>query len=139
MRSILHLAPRAGRGRVASGALAQRSKSGEGALPQAQTRGCAPSPGFLRSASLRSKSDLSPHAAGLSHLSTLGLGEDEDMPLAPYLPLKRGGRRAPAMWPGEAGGDQRTAEAIPTRRARARRPPLFKGRYGARGTRVAKL
>ena len=30
--------------------LAQRSKSGKGAIPQAQTRGSAPSPGFLRSA-----------------------------------------------------------------------------------------
>src|SRR5262247_594577 len=59
---LLHLSPRAGRGRFASGALAKRSKSGEGALPQAQTRGQAPSPGFLRSAALRLESDLSPHA-----------------------------------------------------------------------------
>src|SRR5262249_55483588 len=51
-----------GRGRLASGASAQRSKSGEGAFPQAQTRGSAPSPGFRRSAALRSESDLSPHA-----------------------------------------------------------------------------
>src|SRR5262245_9611429 len=57
-----NLSPRAGRGRFASGALAKRSKSGEGACRQAQTRGDAPSPGFLRSASLRSESDLSPHA-----------------------------------------------------------------------------
>src|SRR5262249_25130249 len=55
-----HLAPLAGRGRFASGALAKRSKSGEGAFPQAQPRGGAPSPGFLRSAALRSESDLSP-------------------------------------------------------------------------------
>src|SRR5262245_40643847 len=47
---LLHLAPLAGRGRFASGALAKRSKSGEGAVPQAQTRGSAPSPGFLRCA-----------------------------------------------------------------------------------------
>src|SRR5215470_6083779 len=46
-RRLRHLAPRAGRGRFASGALAKRSKSGEGACPQAQTRGYAPSPGFL--------------------------------------------------------------------------------------------
>src|SRR5262245_63523738 len=46
---LLHLAPRAGRGRLASGALAKRSKSGEGACPQAQTRGSAPPPRFLRS------------------------------------------------------------------------------------------
>src|SRR5215510_4113182 len=49
-RRLLHLAPRAGRGRFASGALATRSKSGEGACPQAQTRGYAPSPGFFRCA-----------------------------------------------------------------------------------------
>jgi Protein of unknown function (DUF2848) len=36
--------------------------SGEGALPQTHTRGDAPSPGFHRSATLRSESDLSPHA-----------------------------------------------------------------------------
>src|SRR5215813_8357764 len=47
---LLHLAPRAGRGRFASGAVAKRSKSGEGAFPQAETRGTAPSPGFLRCA-----------------------------------------------------------------------------------------
>ena len=52
----------AGRGRLASEALAKRSKSGEGACPQAPDRGSAPSPGFHRSASLRSESDLSPHA-----------------------------------------------------------------------------
>src|SRR5262245_535360 len=54
--AALHLSPLAGRepapdlirGRLASGALAQRSKSGEGALPQARTRGDAPSPGFRR-------------------------------------------------------------------------------------------
>src|SRR5262245_27836920 len=55
-----HLAPLAGRGRLASVAPAERSKSGEGALPQAQTRGDAPSPGFHRSTPFRSKSDLSP-------------------------------------------------------------------------------
>src|SRR5499426_2331235 len=44
----LHLAPLAGRGRFASGALAKRSKSGEGAFPQAQPRGHAPSPDLLR-------------------------------------------------------------------------------------------
>src|SRR5262245_15771617 len=49
-RHLLHLSPRAGRGRFASGALAKRSKSGEGACPQAQARGYAPSPGFLRCA-----------------------------------------------------------------------------------------
>src|SRR5262245_34602970 len=54
--------PRAGRRRFASRALAKRSKSGEGALPQPETRGHAPSPGFHRSAALRSESDLSPHA-----------------------------------------------------------------------------
>src|SRR5262245_22265271 len=59
-----HLAPLAGRGRFASGALAKRSKSGEGACPQTQTRRGAPSPGFLRSASLRSESDLSPRGRG---------------------------------------------------------------------------
>src|SRR5215510_40368 len=59
---LLHLSPRAGRGRFASGALAKRSKSGEGAIPQAQICGQAPSPGFHRSAALRSESDLSPHA-----------------------------------------------------------------------------
>src|SRR5262245_34451903 len=69
-RRLLHLSPRAGRGRFASGALAKRSKSGEGACPQAQTRGYAPSPGFRCSAALRSESApgsspgqaLSPHA-----------------------------------------------------------------------------
>src|SRR5262245_38601723 len=61
-RHLLHLSPRAGRGGFASGALAKRSKSGEGALPQPETRGHAPSPGFLRSAALRLESDLSPHA-----------------------------------------------------------------------------
>src|SRR5499426_4823338 len=35
-RRLLHLSPLAGRGRFASGALAKRSKSGEGACPQAQ-------------------------------------------------------------------------------------------------------
>src|SRR5262245_23411477 len=45
-----HLSRRAGRGGFASGALAKRSKSGEGACPQGQTRGYAPSPGFLRCA-----------------------------------------------------------------------------------------
>src|SRR5215510_15376708 len=49
-RRLLHLAPRAGRGRFASGVLATRSKSGEGACPQPQTRGYAPSPGFFRCA-----------------------------------------------------------------------------------------
>src|SRR5262249_47128098 len=34
-----------------------RSKSGEGAIPTAPTRGSAPSPGFLRSLALRSESD----------------------------------------------------------------------------------
>src|SRR5262245_26141181 len=48
------------RGRLARGAFAERSTSGEGAFPQAQTREKAPSPGFRRSASLRSESDLSP-------------------------------------------------------------------------------
>jgi len=43
-RRLLRLSPRAGRGRFASGALAKRGKSGEGACPQAQTRGYAPSP-----------------------------------------------------------------------------------------------
>src|SRR5215218_2723056 len=38
--------------------------------------------------------------------------------------LEKGRSPSPAIWPGEAGGDQRTAEAIPTRRARARRPPF---------------
>src|SRR5262245_22474732 len=47
---FLHRAPRAGRGRFASGAVAKRSKSGEGAFPQAETRGTAPSSGFLRCA-----------------------------------------------------------------------------------------
>src|SRR5215510_15123555 len=47
---LLHLSPRAGRGRFASGALAKRTKSGEGACPQAQARRYAPSPGFLRCA-----------------------------------------------------------------------------------------
>src|SRR5215813_917771 len=50
MRRLLHLSPLAGRGRFASGAMAKRSKSGEGACPQAQARGYAPSPGFLRCA-----------------------------------------------------------------------------------------
>src|SRR5262245_24993806 len=52
-RRLLHLSPRAGRGRFASGALATRSKSGEGACPQAQTRGHAPSPGFLAALGIR--------------------------------------------------------------------------------------
>src|SRR5262249_2955872 len=58
-----HLSPLAGRGRLASGALAERSKAGEGALGQGRpiryvrTRGGAPSPGFHRSATLRSESD----------------------------------------------------------------------------------
>src|SRR5262249_56972594 len=51
-RSLLHLAPRAGRepapdlirGRLASGARAKHSRSGEGAVPQAQARGNAPPP-----------------------------------------------------------------------------------------------
>src|SRR5215471_21234024 len=67
---LLHLSPLAGRepapdlirGRLASGALATRSKPGEGAIPQASTRGGAPSLGFLRSALLRSESELSPQA-----------------------------------------------------------------------------
>src|SRR5262247_3149639 len=81
---LLHLSPRAGRGRFASGALAKRSKSGEGALPQAQTRGQAPSPGFLRSASLRLESDLSPHAGrgGASDLAA-SLREATSSALAP--------------------------------------------------------
>src|SRR5712691_7125203 len=68
MRGLLHLSPHAGRGRLASEALAKRRKSGEGAIPQAQTRGGAPSPApghfvpGVRSAALRSESDLSPHA-----------------------------------------------------------------------------
>src|SRR5262245_65096318 len=45
---LLPLSPRAGRGRFASGALAERSKSGEGACPQAQTRASAPPPRFPR-------------------------------------------------------------------------------------------
>src|SRR5262249_31950198 len=49
-RHLLHLSPHAGRGRFASGAPAQQSKWGGGACPQAQTRGYAPSPGFLRCA-----------------------------------------------------------------------------------------
>src|SRR5499426_2001276 len=57
---LLPLSPRAGRGRLASGTLAERSKSGEGACPQAQTRGYAPSPGFLRFA----RNPTSPRAAG---------------------------------------------------------------------------
>src|SRR5262245_54454155 len=57
---LLHLAPRAGRGRLASGALAERSKSGEGAFLQAQARGSAPSPRFLRCA----RNPTSPPAAG---------------------------------------------------------------------------
>src|SRR5262249_61459133 len=43
-RHLLHLSPRAGRGGFASGALAKRSKSGEGALPQPETRAHAPAP-----------------------------------------------------------------------------------------------
>src|SRR5262249_44521061 len=65
-----HLSPLAGRepapdlirGRLASGALAKRSKAREGAIPHARLRGGAPSPGFLRSGLLRSESDLSPQA-----------------------------------------------------------------------------
>src|SRR5215468_2401704 len=63
LRSLLNLSPRAGRGRFASAALAERSKSGEGAFPQPETRGHAPSPGFLRSASLRLES-TSPRMRG---------------------------------------------------------------------------
>src|SRR5262247_2515271 len=50
-RAACSTSPRV-RGEVdfASGALAKRSKSGEGACPQAQARGYAPSPGFLRCA-----------------------------------------------------------------------------------------
>src|SRR5262245_20758452 len=52
-RRLLHLSPRAGRGRFASGALAKRSKSGEGACSEAQARGYAPSPGFLAALGIR--------------------------------------------------------------------------------------
>src|SRR5215211_371292 len=41
-----------------------------------------------------SSGSLPPCGAGQSHMSTLHLGGDEEVPLAPYLPLKRGGRRA---------------------------------------------
>jgi hypothetical protein len=37
---------------------------------------------------------IPPRRAGQSHMNTLRLGGDEEMPVAPYLPLKRGGRRA---------------------------------------------
>src|SRR5215211_3686278 len=51
-----------------------------------------------------------------------------------HLPLKRD-VADPAL-AGKAGGDQcAVREAIPTRRARARRPPLFKGRWSKRHTR----
>src|SRR5262245_63506821 len=59
-----NLSPRAGRGRFASGALAKRSKSGEGACRQAQTRGDAPSPRFLLSPSLRPETDPPPPPGG---------------------------------------------------------------------------
>src|SRR5262245_66681305 len=65
---LLHLSLRAGRGRLASGALAERSKSGEGAFPHAQTRADAPSPRVLCSPSFRLGSALStpPGAGGTS-------------------------------------------------------------------------
>src|SRR5262245_6510999 len=89
-RHLLHLSPRAGRGGFASGALAKRSKSGEGALPQPETRGHAPSPGFLRSAALRLESDLSPHA---------GRGGASGMRVAKAI-----GRELPACGRGGASG-----------------------------------
>src|SRR5262249_18272741 len=67
-----HLSPLAGRRRLASGALAKRSKAGEGALPQARTPGDAPPPRFPR---LPSDPTLSPHpgrgeeSASASHLN----------------------------------------------------------------------
>src|SRR5262245_35173334 len=85
-----NLSPRAGRGRFASGALAKRSKSGEGACRQAQTRGDAPSPRFLRSASLRPESDLSPPGGGEWRKGVWrGLRETHTHALA----SPRGGRR----------------------------------------------
>src|SRR5262245_27256083 len=50
---LLHLAPRAGRGRFASGAVAKRSKSGEGAFPQAETRGTSPHPDSFAALGIR--------------------------------------------------------------------------------------
>src|SRR2546421_4763334 len=55
-----HLSPRAGRGRLASGALAKRSKSGEGAIPLARTRGHAPPPPRPPRASLPPRTDPPP-------------------------------------------------------------------------------
>src|SRR5215218_5082136 len=37
---------------------------------------------------------IPPRRAGQSHMSTLHLGGGGEVPLAPYLPWKRGGRRA---------------------------------------------
>src|SRR5262245_51484743 len=52
-RHLLHLSPRAGRGGFATGPRAERSTAGEGACPQAQARGYAPSPGFLAALGIR--------------------------------------------------------------------------------------
>src|SRR5262247_1726383 len=52
-RRLLHLSPRAGRGRFASGALAKRSKSGEGACPQAEARGTPPHPDSFAALGIR--------------------------------------------------------------------------------------
>src|SRR5215207_6695260 len=75
-----------------------------------------------------------PAWAGLLHMSTLPLAEDEEMPLAPP-PLKKG-RSARSCAPG---GDRRSRFAFdphPPRPAqgRARRPPLCKGRWSKRPT-----
>src|SRR5262245_17648192 len=52
-RRLLHLSPRAGRGRSASGALAKRSKSGEGAGLPAEARGTPPHPDSFAALGIR--------------------------------------------------------------------------------------
>src|SRR5262245_2444818 len=87
---LRHLSPRAGRGRFASGALAKRSKSGEGACPQARTRGYAPSPGFLRCA----RNPTSPRARGGGEQAVRALPPPSSEAYAIARPLKGNGARA---------------------------------------------
>src|SRR5229473_1876247 len=100
MRGLLHLSPR-GRGRLASAAQAKRSKSGEGAFRNARTRGNAPSPGFLRSAPLRSESDLSREGRGAAS----GLRVPEPITRKAYDALTGTGalHRSPAFFPSSRG------------------------------------
>src|SRR5262245_47176800 len=112
-----NLSPRAGRGRFASGALAKRSKSGEGACRQAQTRGDAPPPRFLLSPSLRSGSDLSPPAGGGG---ASGVASHFKIPTTKRLFSRTAGRWS--KW--HARREAATASPAPATRRTPRRPRL---------------